>query len=88
MADELKVYGIWSEQENDWYRGFSDHPVWSFDKEYLEGQLSPNPTLKESVRELTDTQIAQIPEAANAFIAWLNIQEAKERFAQIRGHND
>ena len=83
--NELKVFGYWHLENNVWVDGIIRSPIWSFDKTELESELHPPNSFKMEVREMGDTDIAKIPEAAQAFIAWLHIQEARERLAQIRG---
>ena len=85
-GDKLTVWGFWHTEDNSWVWGAQPgQPIWSFSRDELERDLHPPNSFIMEIRELSDIDIAKIPEAAAAFIAWLHIQEARERLTQIRG---
>ena len=79
-SEQLAVWGFWHTENNAWVWGIRPGaPIWSFSRDELERELHPPNSFIMEIREMSDIDIAKIPKAAAAFIAWLHIQEARER---------
>ena len=72
MNNEVQVWGIWDERDGCWMFPFA--PKWSFDRHELE-KLADVPWIR--VREMSEYDLAKIPEAAAAVTALLNMRAAK-----------
>ena len=82
--EELRVWGLWSAANSQWFMDWDDWDRgWSLDREELQKLLHrfhDGPTsLGMEVREMSELEIAMIPEAVQAVLAVFNMREAKER---------
>ena len=82
---ELTVWGLWHTEKNVWIGGLHpDQPIWSFSYDELEPYLSPPQSSYMEIREMSEVDIAKIPEATAAVVALFDMWAARERLFAAR----
>ena len=89
MSDaNVKVWGLWEFNFSRWAWS-NENIAWSFDHEQLQGILdrARGWQCKYEVREMSEFDIAKVPEAAAAVVALLDMRTARVRLnaAKISG---
>ena len=76
--EDTKVWGLWNKDSKEWF--FADTCPWSFDRESFDPEtIGKFHADWLEVREMSDHEIAMIPEAAAAVVALLDMRAARIR---------